>query len=110
MFQILQGIVYPRARAFRAVPYAAPPVGAQRWKDPLPPQKWSGVKQGFKDGNGCTQECGFPKGSHACPETSGEDCLLLTIWTPRLSALSKPVPIMVFLVRCLSDACVLLLQ
>ena len=40
---------------FRGIPYAAPPVGDLRWKEPQPVEPWEGVRQCFKWGNICYQ-------------------------------------------------------
>ena len=48
-------------RIFRGVPYAAPPVGALRWKAPQPVAKWEGVRAADKYGARCMQ--GGPGGA-----------------------------------------------
>ena len=35
----------PDIRVYKGVPFAAPPVGNLRWRDPQPVAKWEGVKQ-----------------------------------------------------------------
>jgi hypothetical protein len=35
----------PEVRVYRGIPYAAPPVGALRWKAPQPPASWKGVRE-----------------------------------------------------------------
>ena len=42
-------------RIFRGVPYAAPPVGALRWKAPQPVAKWEGVRAANEYGARCMQ-------------------------------------------------------
>ena len=34
----------PSVRVFRGIPFAAPPVGALRWKDPTPDKQWEGFQ------------------------------------------------------------------
>ena len=63
-------------RVFKGIPYAAPPVGNLRWKAPLPPAQWSGIRAAMEFGPPCTQPfTGIP-----LPKQS-EDCLTLNIWT-----------------------------
>ena len=42
---ILHGTVENGIKVFRGVPYAASPVGDRRWKAPLPPARWFGVRK-----------------------------------------------------------------
>ena len=41
---------------FRGVPFAAPPVGELRWKDPQPVEPWEGVRPCYKFGPLAMQE------------------------------------------------------
>ena len=43
----------------RAIPFAAPPVGALRWKAPQPVKPWTGVKQAFEYSASCMQDPNF---------------------------------------------------
>lgn len=66
----------PDVTVFRGIPYAAPPVGALRWRAPEPAPAWDGVRLADRFGASCPQQ--LPPGSHA--ELS-EDCLTLNVWT-----------------------------
>ena len=74
--------------AVRGIPYAAPPVGPNRWQPPGAPAAWSGTRDGTRFGNVCPQLAG--------PDVVGdEDCLTVNVWTPR-PAPATPLPVMVF--------------
>jgi len=63
---------------FLGIPYAAPPVGKLRWKAPLDPANWIGLRKGDTTGPACAQKCDEP-----CDEKkSSEDCLYLNIFVP----------------------------
>jgi para-nitrobenzyl esterase len=81
--------------AFKGIPFAAPPVGALRWKAPQSVAAWSGVKQATKYGPSCVQDANFVKIFGAAPELS-EDCLYLNVWTPAKSA-ADALPVMVWI-------------
>lgn len=69
--------------AYRGIPYAMPPTGAQRWRAPEPLPRWDGVRDAVRSGPACMQP---PRrtGSIYASElaATGEDCLSLDIWAP----------------------------
>jgi para-nitrobenzyl esterase len=67
-------------RAFRGIPYAAPPVGPLRWKPPQPPIPWNGVHDGSRFGDDPMQLFEPRRASRAT--RMSEDCLTLNIWAP----------------------------
>jgi para-nitrobenzyl esterase len=84
-----------KVRAFKGIPFAAPPVGSLRWQPPQPAAKWKGVLATKDYGNHCLQTGGYPDMIFHDPGPS-EDCLTLNVWTP---ADAKPgsLPVMVWI-------------
>ena len=77
---------------FRAVPYAAPPLGDLRWRAPQPVKAWQGVRDATRSGPACLQNSeGWNRASwlHA-----SEDCLTLDI---RTRSLTGKRPVMVWI-------------
>jgi para-nitrobenzyl esterase len=66
---------------YKGIPFAAPPVGALRWKAPQPVRPWSGVKRTIAFGAGCMQNPALAKQMGADVPLS-EDCLFVDVWTP----------------------------
>lgn len=95
--RIAQGLLTGTSRdgvsAFRAIPYAAPPVGALRWKAPVAPKAWDGARDATAFGPVCPQPP-VDWAGHDLDRTS-EDCLTLNIWTPN-NAPSARLPVMVW--------------
>lgn len=70
-------------RVFRGIPYAAPPVGERRWRPPVRPAKWEGVRQAGTFGPDCVQPS-YPAASvyFEPPRPMSEDCLTLNVRAP----------------------------
>ena len=83
---------YSSILVFKGIPYAAPPVGNLRWREPQPPAAWSGVRDATQYGSVCTQADSF---IHIPRTLMSEDCLTLNVWTPSLKP-GQPAPVMVF--------------
>ncbi|XP_012215168.1 juvenile hormone esterase-like isoform X1 [Linepithema humile] len=70
--------------AFRGIPYAKPPVGQLRFKDPVPPEPWAGGRDASKHGNISIQMDSFTQ------EMIGdEDCLYLNVYTININLRKK---------------------
>ncbi len=81
--------------AFKGIPFAAPPVGALRWKAPQAVAAWTGVKRADAFAPSCIQDTAFPK-LFGAPDAISEDCLYLNVWTPAKSAADR-LPVMVWI-------------
>lgn len=66
---------------FRGIPFAAPPVGDLRWREPQPVAHWQGVRDATQFGARCMQLPLFSDMMFRSPAPS-EDCLTLNVWTP----------------------------
>ena len=99
----LSGVTLPSGvRAFKGVPFAAPPVGDLRWKDPQPAAKWDGVRKAEQFSNVCVQ----PSQPNRVPNNvtvdlpdspkTSEDCLYLNVWTSAGRARDRQ-PVMVWI-------------
>jgi para-nitrobenzyl esterase len=81
-------------RAFKGVPFAQPPTGDLRWKEPQPPKSWAGVRAALKFGPRCMQAPVFGDMNFRS-EAMSEDCLYLNVWTPAKSV-GERLPVLVY--------------
>ena len=83
-------------RVFRGIPYAAPPVGDFRFREPQPVARWAGVLKARQFAPRCMQTtpAGAVKPDFRSKEMS-EDCLYLNVWTPASNAEAK-LPVLVY--------------
>jgi len=84
-----------QVRAFKGIPFAAPPVGNLRWQPPQPAAKWKGIRPAKDFGSHCIQSSGYPDMVFHDPGPS-EDCLTLNVWTPT-DAKPGTLPVMVWI-------------
>lgn len=101
----LQGVVNAEGTvvAFKGIPYAAPPVGDLRWKEPQPPVPWEGIRDASEFCASCMQNRVFshlPNGpwteEFMVQDSVSEDCLFLNLWTPAARADDK-LPVLLYL-------------
>lgn len=87
----LQGYTEGKLKIFKGIPYAAPPVGALRFRHPQDPGRWRGVRKATAYSAASIQHVmenpETPANVHGVPQFLApsqyeEDCLYLNIWTP----------------------------
>jgi para-nitrobenzyl esterase len=88
-------------RVFKAIPFAAPPVGALRWKPPQAVTVWTGVRRSDSYSAACymgTRPAGAV-GSilYQQTEAQSEDCLYLNVWTGATAGANEQRPVMLLI-------------
>jgi para-nitrobenzyl esterase len=92
---VLEGVVEPSGiRSFKGVPFAQPPVGELRWKEPQPVKAWTGVRKADEFGAKPMQLNVFGD-MNSRSKSMSEDCLYLNVWTPAKSGKEK-LPVLVY--------------
>ena len=93
---VIEGIGAQRSgvRIFKGIPFAQPPTGVLRWKEPQPVKNWDGVRKAVQFGPRAMQapifgDMGFRSNGMS------EDCLYLNVWTPAQSGKER-LPVMVY--------------
>ena len=90
----LQGTKIGGLALYRGVPYATPPLGPLRWREPQSVSPWQGVRKADAFAAACMQTGVSMPGER--PPTVNEDCLYLNIWTPARKSTAH-LPVMVWI-------------
>ncbi len=89
----IEGVSKNGLTTFMGVPFAAPPVREQRWREPQAAAPWKGTRKALSFAPACMQK-GVSMPGETPPPTS-EDCLYLNIWTPAKA--DERLPVMVWI-------------
>lgn len=86
---------------FLGIPYAAAPIGENRWMAPQPAQPWSGARDASHFGASCWQPVdpkGFGPWTHeyVVQGKVSEDCLFVNVWRPVQRPAGK-LPVLVWI-------------
>ena len=101
----IQGVVLedvPGVYVYRGIPYAAPPIGENRWKAPQPVVPWDGVRVCDQFGHPPFQAAHYPGGyttewGYGEEAPYSEDCLYLNVWTKAPGQVDKKLPVAVWI-------------
>uniref|UniRef100_A0A8D8PL90 Carboxylic ester hydrolase n=3 Tax=Cacopsylla melanoneura TaxID=428564 RepID=A0A8D8PL90_9HEMI len=84
-----------KIQAFFGIPFAKPPLGDLRFKNPVPHPGWTGVRDASQEGSICVQEMILIPALNGIP-LGKEDCLVLNVFIPELKP-AKKLPVMVWI-------------
>lgn len=88
----IEGETQDGVTLFKAIPYAAPPLGDLRWMPPQPAKPWAGVRKSEKFSDTAFQNASMMDGLFGgSPWPASEDCLYLNVWTPGADGKKRPV-------------------
>ena len=84
---------------YKGIPYAAPPVGENRWRAPQPVLPWKGILQADTFGPASVQVNHTDEGGYTAEfffngdAPFSEDCLYLNVWTPAAGKKNAKLPV-----------------
>ena len=90
----IEGVASGDLHWFKGVPFAAPPVGDLRWREPQPVQPWTGVLETKAFVHDCMQAAADFEPIQTTPS---EDCLYLNVWQPAYADAGDKLPVMVWI-------------
>ena len=83
----MRGTYADGVHAYRAIPYAQPPVGRLRFAAPVPPEAWDGVRDATEFG---------PPPPQPGRVTMSDEWLTVNVWTPDVGASGLPVMVWLY--------------
>ena len=96
----IQGVLAenPGVYVYRGIPYAAPPIGDLRWKEPQPVVGWDSIRICDKFGHPGYQSVHYPgyytsEWGYGDEAPYSEDCLYLNVWTKAPGETGKKLPV-----------------
>ncbi|MBD8022026.1 carboxylesterase/lipase family protein [Microbacterium gallinarum] len=94
----LRGVRQNGIDRFLGIPYAAPPAGRLRFREPAPPAAWEGERDASAFGPTAPQTVYPPALAPYLPsvEIPGADALTVNVWTPSDHAEREPLPVVVY--------------
>lgn len=90
----LEGADVGHCLEFRGIPFAAPPVGPLRYREPQPVDPWNGVRKAVAFGAVAPQNDAMSivvRRFLGGAAVQSEDCLYLNVWTPAADGARRPV-------------------
>jgi para-nitrobenzyl esterase len=87
----VRGAIVDGAKVWKGIPYAKPPMGSLRWKAPVDPDPWTGVRDATTACSECIQQYYDPHWFPFNAFIGSEDCLYLDIYAPNTTDTNLPV-------------------
>lgn len=91
----VRGRIEDGVTTFLGIPFAAPPVGALRWRAPQPVAAWDGVRDAQSYAADCMQ-LPFPSDAAPLGTEPAEDCLYVNVWKQADAAGGLPVIVWIY--------------
>ncbi len=92
----VRGSIDDGVASWKGIPFAAPPLGAFRWRAPQPVSAWQGVREATTYSHDCMQ-VPFPSDAAPLGTTPAEDCLYANVWKPATAAAGARLPVIVWI-------------
>jgi para-nitrobenzyl esterase len=89
----VRGTVHKGIHCFKGIPYGGSTAGKNRFMPPTKPEPWTGVRDAFQFGHWSPQNMSYTNvlapQADILVEGTGEDCLVLNVWTPEPNSSHK---------------------
>jgi para-nitrobenzyl esterase len=92
---LLEGVSASGIKIFKGIPFAKPPVGNLRWREPQPVESWKGIRKANQFGPRPMQLHPSYSDMVFRSDSISEDCLYLNVWVPAKSATER-LPVLVY--------------